>query len=512
MRHMPGKDNERIAKNTIFLYGRMMLIMLVTLYTSRVTLQVLGIDDYGIYQTVGGVVTFLAFISNALGSGTSRFITYEMGKEKPQLSQLFATVRMAHIVIAASIVVVGEIVGMWFIHHKLIIPIDRLEAAIFAFHLSMLTTFFQITQVPYNSMIVAYERMNVYAYVSIIEAVSKLSIVYLLQIFWGDKLEVYAVLMAIVTVLIMMMYRVYCRRKFVEARGRLAFDREMFRSIATFSGWSLLSSSAASFANQGVTIVTNMFFSPSVVTVRSLALRVNNVINQFIGNFRTAVNPQIVKLYAAKEYDRSKKLALASTKYTYFLMLLIVLPLYLLVEPALKIWLGDIPDGTIPFVKLALIQGLFQSLDISLYVPIYAKGQIKENAIISPLCDFIQLPVVYVLFKLGHAPIALAWVEACACVVLGVVLKPILVHRIVKYDLKEVYSIILQCFSITAAAAIIPFLISVTVNVNTVVGFLLILTISLISVAALVWFFGIDRNVRAMLVLWFKNKFSVKTV
>lgn len=503
-----GDNNKRIAKNTLFLYFRMMLIMAVSLYTSRVTLQVLGVDDFGIYQTVGGAVTFLAFLSNALGSGTSRFITYEMGKDKPRLDTLFATVRVAHIILGIIIVIVGEIIGLWFVYNKLVIPADRLDAAVFAFHFSMAATFFQITQVPYNASIIAHERMNIYAYISILEAVLKLAIVYVLLVFPHDKLEVYAVLMCFITVLIMGIYRIYCRKMFEEVRTKLTFDKEIFKGVASFSGWNLLTSSAASLANQGVTLVTNMFFAPAVVTVRSLALRINGIINQFIGNFRTAVNPQIVKKYAAGDYEGSKKLALASTQYTYYLMLIIVVPLFLLVEPALKLWLGEVPEGLVPFVQITLIQGLFQAFDTSLYVPIYAKGRIRENAIISPLFDFIQLPVVYVLFKLGYPPIALAWVEAFACVSLGIVIKPILVHVIVKYSYKEIMLMILRCMMVTVLAVIAPIITSRFFDGDTIVGFLVILMVSLASVGVVVWIIGIDKQMKRLLMSWVKEKLS----
>lgn len=504
---MPGDNNKRIVKNALFLYFRMMLIMVVTLYTSRVTLQVLGVDDFGIYQTVGGVVTFLAFLSNALGSGTSRFITFEMGKEKPRLQTLFATVRVAHIILGIIIVVLGEAIGLWFIYNKLVIPIERLGAAVFAFHFSMAATFFQITQVPYNATIIAHERMNIYAYISILEAILKLAIVFVLKVFSRDKLEVYAVLMCATTVFVMLIYRIYCRKSFEEVKGKLVFDKAMFKGVASFSGWNLITSSAASLANQGVTVVTNMFFAPAVVTVRSLALRINNIINQFIGNFRTAVNPQIVKKYAAKDYDGSMKLALASTQYTYYLMLIIVAPLFLLVQTALKIWLGEVPDGLVPFVQIALLQGLFQAFDTSLYVPIYAKGRIKENAIISPLFDFIQLPVVYVLFRMGYPPISLAWVEFFACVLLGVVIKPILVYKIAEYSYGEIMRMIGRCMIVTILSAIVPYLSTRFFDGNTVIGFCVIGIISLLSVASVVWIIGIDKSMKKMLIVWTKEKF-----
>lgn len=507
---MAKEDNQRIAKNTIFLYFRMLLIMVVNLYASRVTLHVLGVDDYGIYQTVGGVVTFLAFLSNALGSGTSRFITFEMGKENPRLKELFSTVRVAHVLLGIFIVIAGEIIGLWFIYNKLVIPDNRMEAAVFAFHFSMVATFFQITQVPYNATIIAYEKMTVYAYVSIIEALAKLGIVYLLNIILFDKLKVYAVLMCLVTVAIMLIYRIYCRKNFAEVKAKLIFDKELFKEVASFSGWNLLTSSAASLANQGVTVVTNIFFSPAVVTVRSLALRINNMINQFIGSFRTAVNPQIVKKYASKDYAGSKKLALASTKYTYFLMLLIVLPLFLLTEPALRIWLGNVPDGLVAFVQITLVQGLFQAFDTSLYVPIYASGRIKENAIISPLFDFIQLPLVYFLFKMGMPAISLAWVELFACVALGIVIKPILVHLIAKYDYSEIIIVIAQCLLVTVLSCIVPVGVSSIINKYSISGFIVITISCLASLGLVIWYIGLDKYMREMLIGQIKTRIKMR--
>ncbi|MCQ2515547.1 MAG: hypothetical protein MJ094_01630 [Saccharofermentans sp.] len=505
-------DSQRIAKNTLFLYFRMLLIMVVNLYTSRVTLNVLGVDDFGIYQTVCGVVTFLAFLSNALGSGTSRFITFEMGKEEPRLKELFSTVRIAHLVLGVIIVICGELIGLWAINNKLVIPAERLNAAIFAFHFSMVATFFQITQVPYNAIIIAYERMNVYAYVSILEAIGNLGIVYLLDILFFDKLELYSVLMFIVIVTIMMTYRIYCRKQFEEVRSNLVFEKDLFKSIASFAGWNLLTSSASSLANQGVTIVTNVFFNPAVVTVRTLALKINNIINTFIGNFRTAVNPQIIKKYASDDFEGSKKLALESTKYTYYLMLVIVMPVFFLVEPALKIWLGEVPEGLELFVELTLIQGLFQAIDTSLYAPIYAKGRIKENAIICPLFESLQLPIIYFLFKRGAPPITLAWVELGAYIILAVVIKPILVHLIAKYNYWDTIKMLISCGVITVVSIIIPVLVRIVLTPNTVIGFISIGFACELSLGLVIWSIGLDKNMKVMLIQILKHKLNSKGV
>lgn len=502
-------NNSRIIKNTFFLYFRMLLIMAVSLYTSRVTLRVLGVDDFGIYQAVAGAVTFLAFVSNALGSGTSRFIIYEMGKDKPRLDILFATVRVAHIILGILIVIIGEVVGLWIVYNKLVIPAERINASIFAFHFSIVATFFKITVVPYNACIIAHENMDIYALISIIEAFLNLAIVYILQVFSYDKLETYALLICFATIIIMIIYRLYCRKKYEETRTKLMFDKEFFKGVASFSGWNLLTSSAGSLANQGITIVTNMFFAPSVVTVRTLSLRINEITNQFVGNYRNAVNPQIVKKYAAKDFEGSRNLALTSTQLTYYLMLLIVVPLFFLIEPMLKIWLVNVPHGLIPFAKIALIQGLFQAIDTSLYVPIYAKGQIRENAIISPLFDSLQFPIVYFLFKRGYPPITLAWVSLAAYAILGIIVKPILVRCIAKYNYFEIIKMIFKCFCVTFFSVLLPILFSAHFDSNKIFGFVAILLISLFSVSCSVWILGIEKSIKKRIISFVLDKSNI---
>lgn len=496
---MTQNKGSTIAKNTFFLYFRFLLILFVSLYTSRFTLKALGISDFGIYQAVAGVATFFAFLSNALSTGTSRYITYELGKERPRIVELFGTLMTAHFVLAILVIVIGEPVGLWFIYDKLVIPANRFNAVLVAFQFALFSMAFQITQVPYNATIIAYERMNIYAYISIIEAFLKLIIVFILYIVDYDKLAIYSMLMFLISLIVMLIYRIYCRKISTELRFNLLFDKAIFRDVASFSSWNLLTGLASSFANQGVTIVTNMFFAPVVVTLRTLALKVNDIINQFIGNFRLAVNPQIVKSYAAQDFTGSKKLALSSTKYTYYLTLFLVLPLFLLVNPFLKLWLGEVPVGLAPFVELVLIQGLFRALDTSLYAAIYANGRIKENAIISPLFDFIQLPIVFFLFKQGCPAITLVWVETVAYIILGVVVKPIIVNRIVKYELLEIYAIILNCILVTLLASILPIVMIRFIGINSIIGTIIILLVCIVSVLISVWFIGIDKYTKKIL-------------
>ena len=302
MERYQESSNKRIAKNTIFLYFRMMFTMLVALYTSRVILQKLGVDDYGIYQAVGGIVGFLSFINNALATGSSRFLTYALGENNfEKLRKTFSTTLNVHIVIALFVTIIAETVGLWFLHNKMVIAPERLSAAEYVYHLSIITAAFTLTQVPYNATIIAHEKMSIYAYVSIIEVSAKLAICFLLSIGNFDKLKLYATLLLIIQIGLMIFYRIYCRNKFEESHFSMSFDRKIFKEIAGFSGWSLFASSSTALNSQGILLLLNMFFSPAVVAARAISLQVNMAANQFVTNFRTAVNPQIVKKLASKD-------------------------------------------------------------------------------------------------------------------------------------------------------------------------------------------------------------------
>ena len=343
--------NKTIAKNTLFLYFRMMFSMLVSLYTSRVVLQALGIEDYGIYQTVGGVVGMLSFLNGALSTGSSRFLTYEMGTGNwTKLQRTFSSVLTVHILLAILIVLIAETGGLWFVCNKLVIPTERIDAAIFAYHFSILAAVFSITQVPYSACIISHERMGIYAYMSIIEVSLKLIIVYMLAIGNLDKLKLYALLYCFINISVALFYRFYCIRKFSETHYKLIWDKVIIKNVLCYSGWNLFANTAIALVNQGATILVNMFFAPSVVAARAISNQVNMAAYHFITNFRTAANPQIVKRYAAGDFEGSKSLLLSSTVYSYYLMLLLTLPICLVAEPLLHFWLGTVPDYTVQFL------------------------------------------------------------------------------------------------------------------------------------------------------------------
>ena len=453
-----ASNNKTIAKNTVFLYFRMLFTMLVSLYTSRVVLQVLGVDDYGIYQTVGGLVAMLSFLNGALSTGSSRFLTFELGRnDSDKLRKTFSTTLLMHMILALFLALIAETVGLWFIYNKLVIAPERMSAAIFAYHLSILTALVTITQVPYTASIISHERMGIYAYMSIVEVSLKLGIVYLLTVTSWDKLQMYAVLLCLVQISIALFYRCYCVRNFSETCFRWRMDRSIAKKVLSYSGWNLWANTSIALNQQGTIVLINMFFSPAVVAARAVANQVNMAANQFVQNFRTAANPQIVKRYASGDLEGSKKLLLESTKYSYYLMLLLSLPICLVAQPLLELWLHEVPEYTAIFLQLAIATSLFQVFDTSFYTALYAKGQIRENALISPTLGFLAFPVVYIMFRYGCSPISLAWVMLILYALLGLIVKPLLLIRIVGYTWEDIFTVFRPCSKVTFFSIPIPY-------------------------------------------------------
>jgi O-antigen/teichoic acid export membrane protein len=503
-----SENNERIAKNTLFLYFRMMFTMLITLYTSRVVLQVLGVNDYGLYTVVGGVVSMLSFLNAALSTGSSRFLTFELGTgDFEKLRKTFSTVLNIHIIIAIVIVVLSETLGLWFVYYKLSIPLDRMNAALWVYHISVFTAIISITQVPYNASIISHEKMGVFAFASIVEVSAKLGIVSLLRCCNIDKLIFYSVLLCFIQVGMALFYRFYCTLKFQETHYEFILDRNILKSVAGFSGWSLFAASSIALNNHGTTIITNMFFGPAVVTARAISAQVNIAASQFVQNFRTAVNPQIVKKYAVEDYEGSKQLLLNSAKFSFYLMFMLGLPIILLAEPLLKLWLGQVPEYSVIFLQLIIVQSLFSVFDTSFYTALYAKGQLKENAMISPIIGFIQFPVIYLLFKMGHSPVVLSYAGIIVYAVLGLIIKPILICKIVNYTFRDIMSVFVPCMKVCFIAIPVPFLLNYFLE-KIFLNFLIICLVSIICVLVVVFYIGLDRQMRYKIICIVKERLS----
>lgn len=503
-------NGSRIAQNTMFLYFRMMCVMLVSLYTVRVTLSALGVEDYGIYQAVGGIVTMLSFINGALGTGSSRFLTFEMGKGfSERLKQTFSTLLMAHVFIAVCVLVVAEVAGMWYIFTHLNVAEEKIFSAIIVFQLSVVTAMMSMTQIPYTATIIAHEQLKIYAYVSLVEVSIRLAIAFAISVSPYYRLELYAIMLCCNQLFVILIYRVYCYRHYMESHfSRKLINFELLKPVVAFSSWSCFASLAISLANQGTLLLLNTFFSPAVVSARVIALQVNSAAQQFLDNFRTAVNPQIIKKFASGDYAGSQRLLLTSTRLSYFLMLVLAIPIIILAEPLLNFWLTDVPEYSVAFLQWSMVQSLFAVFDSSLYVALYAKGQLRENALLSPSLLFLAVPLEYILFVYGHSPMVVAYLLIGVYATLGLIIKPILTCCIADYRYADIFRMFARCGVVTILSLISVYLLTSGIDVNTYHGFLEICVITVISNVVIILCFGVKKDERGMMLKTVRKKFA----
>ena len=387
-----------IAKNTALLYIRMLVILGVNFYTIRVVIDVLGVSDFGIYNLIAGFVIILAFLNNTLATGTQRFLTFEIGKKDfLKLKQTFSSSLMIHTILAILILIAAETIGLWLFYEKLVIPAERLEAAFWAYQFSVFTIMVTVTQVPYVALIIAHERMHIFAYISILEAALKLIMVYLLQVVSYDKLIVYAALMFVVSMSITFYYRRFCHLNYMESHFKFAFDREILKPMLKFSGWNVFGSIGALVATQGIAVLLNMFFGPVANAAHAIAVQVSNGMNQFVNNFQTAMTPQITKLYAKNEIEELNSFLYQNSKYSFLLLWLLALPAFLKLEFLMSLWLTVVPQYSIIFTKLLLVYGLMYALLRPLIMAVQATGKIKGVQLSAGILLIAVFPISYIL-------------------------------------------------------------------------------------------------------------------
>lgn len=495
---MPA-DNKRIAKNTMVLYFRQIVVMIVGLYTSRVILQSLGVVDYGIYGIVGGVVGFMGFLNATLSTSSSRFITYALGEGNIDKSKrTFSTTLTVHVILGLFILVVGEIVGIYMIYNQLNIPMNRLTAAVIAFQFSIFTTAIGISQVPYSACMVSHEDFSLVAYMAIWDVVARLLIAFGLMAYGGDKLMLFAGLLFANSVGVMLFYRFYCAYKYSEAIFNLHIDKEIFRKIATFSGWNLIYQFVYTLNAEGTTVLIGMFFNPAIVAAKTISVKVNSMTTQFIGQFRAASAPQIVKTYAQHDIEAFKKLLMASGKYSFFIMWIMTLPICVLCSPLLKLWLGTVPEYAVIFVQLIMIDSLFWLFDVSFNQGIVATGNMKMNTIYSSIANLLRFPIVYLFFKLGFSPVSSFIISICFGALIGCIIKPLVLIRLVgEFKLRDFLNTYLNCWLVAGLSSIIPYLLTFFVDKNTFVGFFVIGFFSVLSAMIVIYLLGIDKPMRA---------------
>ena len=400
-----ASDSKRLAKNTILLYGRTLLVMLITLYTSRVVINALGVDDYGISNIVGGFVGFFSIISGTLVATTQRYLNFELGKtDGAQPQKIFGASMCIHILLAIILLVVLESAGFWFLNSRLNIPLDRLYAANWVFQFSILAFLVSILSTPYTAVIIAHEKMSAFAYISLLDVSLKLLVAYLISCTNWDKLIVYSFLMLCIALTDQLVYWIYAKKYFNEARFSIVKDKVLYKEMFGFAGMNFIGAFASILANQGLDIVLNLFFGVAINAARGISNQILNAVIRFVNDFMTALNPQITKEYASGNYKQSRILCLRGSKFAFFLMMIFAVPLFFRIPYILEIWLGNYPDYTILFVRCAFIFSLMTLLSNSLITEILATGNLTTTTIWIGAIRLLILPIVYIVFKTGCGP------------------------------------------------------------------------------------------------------------
>ena len=494
-----AENNKRIAKNTLLLYVRMLFLMAVSLYTSRIILNALGVQDFGIYNVVGGVVAMFSVLSGSLSAAISRFLTYELGKEnQKELTKIFSSAVTIQLGIGLLIIVLAEVVGVWFLNVKMNIPVDRMVAANWVFQLSIVTFVINLISVPYNAAIIAHEKMSAFAYISILEAVGKLAIAFLIVISPIDKLIFYAILMGVVALIIRFTYGFYCKRHFRECSYSYIWDKILLKQMFGFAGWNFIGAASSVLRDQGGNIVINLFFGPVVNAARGIAFQVNNAINGFVINFMTALNPQITKSYAADDRVYMMTLIFQGARLSFYMLLLLSLPVLINTHYILTIWLKLVPEHAVLFVKLVLVLAMSDSISQPLITAMLATGKIRNYQLIVGGLQMLNLPISYVLLRMGCIPETVIIVAICmsqCCLAARLILLRTMIGLSIRMYMKKVY---INILTVTIIAAIFPWMGANYVSES----FLNLVPLSLFAVVCIclsVFYIGCSRGERAFI-------------
>lgn len=499
-------DNKRIAKNTLFLYARMLLIMVVSLYTVRVVLEVLGAEDYGIYNVVGGVIAMFSFLTNSMVSASQRYFAYYIGKgDSEKLKQYFVITCICYFMIGAVVVVLAETVGLWFVQNKLTIPEARMHAALVVYQCSIFTFVLRLFVIPHQSFIIAKERMSIYAYIGIVEVVLQLLIVFLLKVIDYDHLEVYGWLLCLTSVIVSGWYIIYSRYHFAETKLYRYFNKEQFVDLLSYSGWNLIGVFSGVCRSQGINILLNMFFNPVVNAARAVAYQINSAVTTFANNFFSAVKPQITKQYAAGEHSGMLILVNRSSRFCYYILYVLALPILLEVPMLLTLWLKEVPDYTVLFSRLVIINALIDSTAHPLMTAIQATGRIRAFQIVTAGLLILNLPVSYILLKLGFPP----QITMVVSIIISVIAQ---ISRLLFAKKQVGLGIIYYCKEVlwpiglvTICSVVMPLLLTFVIE-NEMAEFIIVSTVSVLSVGLFVFVLGMSKDERSYLLGSVKSK------
>jgi len=492
-------NNKRIAKNTIFLYFRMLISMGVSLYTSRVVLNILGVEDFGIYNVVGGLVGMFTMLNGSMAAATQRFLTFELGKQDiEKLKMVFVTSVTIHNFIGLLVLILGETLGLWFLNTQMNVDASRMNAANWVYQGSMLALIIDIISVPYYAAIIAHERMKAISFLGIVEVIFKLVIVFLLPVLPFDKLKTYAVLGLLLSIIIRLIYGFYCKFNFDEAKYKFLWNKDMFIVIGSFAGWNFIGASSAILMTQGVNILLNIFYGVVINASRGIAFQVQNAISRFITTFMIALNPQITKSYASDNKEYMLQLVQQGARFSYYLMFLLSLPILIETESILNIWLKIVPDYSVIFVRLTLIWGISQTFSNTLITAVLATGEIKKYQIIVGGLQIMNLPFSYIVLKLGLAPqstMIVAIIISFACLATRLWLLRRMIGLSAMYYLKTVF---FNAMVVTILSAIFPLVVYYIMNAG-LLRLLFVCIASVLSTGLVMFYIGLSRAERGFI-------------
>ena len=503
---MDNNQNKRIAKNTIFMYIRMAITMCIGLYTSRAVLLALGVEDFGLYNVIGGIVSMFVVLNNAMVNTTSRFITVYLAKEEElQTCKIFNMASLVHVVIAVLVVLFGETIGLWYLENKLVVPEGRMFAAHWLYQLSILSAIFSILYVPYNAAIVAHEKMGVFAFIQIADSALKLIIVLLLAYSPIDKLIFYATLLTILSIADLCIYFIYCKRHFAETKIMFYWNNSVFKEMMGFAGWTLVGNFVNFFYTQGLNLLLNAFCGPAANAARGIAVQVENVVKQFANNVQVAINPQILKSYSLNEMDRMYSLIMASSRYCFFLLYFLCLPIMLEANFILHLWLGIVPEHTVNFIRLILVIALFDTFVNPMFTANLACGKLKLYHFPLSILMVAFMFVTYFAIKLTGIAESV-YVSLLTVTFIGYIMKIYIIDRQVGLKPKVYIKNVLKpvCL-VVLISPILPFYIHSLLDEGWVrllaTGFACV-----VSVTAAIYVLGVSQAERKFVVTFVRNK------
>jgi len=504
-----ASDNKRVAKNTLVLYFRMLFMMLIGLYTSRINLQSLGVEDFGIYNVVGGIVVMFSIINSSITASISRFLTFELGTGNAEkLKKVFSTSLTIQIGISIIILILAETIGLWFLNNKMVIPESRIIAANFVYQFSIAIFIINLISMPYNACIIAHERMSAFAWITIFDASAQLLVAWLTFISPIDKLIFYSGLLVLVSLTQRFIYYHYCKKNFTECRYRFFYDKELLLNMFGFAGWNFIGASSAILRDTGGNIVINLFCGPTVNAARGIASQVNKAVISFANSFITAINPQITKSYASGEYDKMMSVIYKGAKFSFFLMLLLGLPVIIEAEYIIQLWLGQVPEHTVLFVQLTILFAMSESISNPLITAMLATGKIKNYQIIVGGLQMLNLPISYLLLRNGCIPetvVIVAIIISQCCFFARICMLKTMIKLCVKDYLRKVYFKIILTFIV---AFILPIIIKYNID-SSFLSFFAVIFISVISACISILYVGCnykERNFVYSNIFKFKNK------